>query len=87
MAAHLSDIKSGQYVLIDGPVLAKVTSVRETGFNFHCENGAWNGFYRNDNTLSCEGDKFLPASIISTKQPPEKLYHYNEIIPWMRDNA
>lgn len=82
------NIRSGMLVLINHSILCEVTNTDERGWSFYCVNGAWSGYFNVvDNIVKIDGrneDNFS-ATVTSTAQPPDSVYHYNEIIPWMQE--
>jgi len=81
--------RPGLLVLLEHNVLMRIDRMTDDGgFDFTCENGGWSAHWR-DNTVFIQGDERLGdgATIASMAQPPERLTHYNDIIPWMRAHA
>ncbi len=81
-------LRVGRLCLLDTGVLARITRLDLKGFDFHCENGAWNGHYAFDSgivTIEGLGEK-RTAQITCYDQPPKEIARggYNVIIPWMR---
>lgn len=79
-----------KYYMLGHTCLARATLINDDGFEFDCVNGGWSGIYNSVlNTVTIKGrprDTLGNVHIVSDTQPPNGMYDYNQIIPFMLEH-